>query len=149
MNVRVRAIIARGNELLLVKHKDPDGKPYGSWVLPGGKVEEGELIVDAIVREITEETGITPTIGRLLYVHQFSRGEIAEGPEFFFEVTNVGDFENIDLSATSHGLIEIAEIGFYDPTTLTNVLPEFIAELTQVTLPTQTELVIRRQGGSY
>lgn len=149
MNVRVRAIIIRGNELLLVQHKDLNGKPYDSWVLPGGKVDEGEMITDAIKRELIEETGVEPIIGRLLYVHQFARGGQAEGPEFFFEVTNPNDFGRIDLRATSHGLQEIAHIGFHEPQTLSNVLPEFLTSLTSDSLPASTELVIRTEGGAY
>ncbi len=42
--------------LVLVQQQgDPNLPPY--WVLPGGLVEAGELIVDALVREVQEEAG--------------------------------------------------------------------------------------------
>lgn len=149
MRTRVRAIIKRDNTLLLVKHKVPDGSAHGTWVLPGGGVEEGELITDAVRRELVEETGIIPTVGRLLFVHQFTRNGAAEGPEFFFHIENPSDYKAVDLSKTSHGEQEIAEIGFYDPRTLENVLPEFLIALAGQELPLETQLVIRDQGEGY
>ena len=146
MNIRVRAIICHEDKLLLVKHKDHNGWPYDTWVLPGGKVDEGEFITDAIKREMIEETGIEPEVGRLLYVHQFARNKKADGPEFFFEVLNGYDYINVDLSKTTHGKLEIAEIGFHDPSTIAGVLPEFLASLDATTLPKGTELIIRREG---
>lgn len=56
--VRVVALDARGNVLLL--HTRDVGNPaFGtSWELPGGGVETGETFVDAVVRELREETGL-------------------------------------------------------------------------------------------
>ena len=43
----------RLGELLLVKHKQR------GWELPQGRVEEGEALLDALHREVLEETGVT------------------------------------------------------------------------------------------
>jgi 8-oxo-dGTP diphosphatase len=50
-------IVVREGALLLVRYRDPDGSTY--LVGPGGALEEGENAVDAVVREVREETGVT------------------------------------------------------------------------------------------
>jgi ADP-ribose pyrophosphatase YjhB (NUDIX family) len=146
MKSRVRAIVKRGNELLLVQHKDPQGIPYNTWALPGGGIEDGEMLLDAIEREMIEETGIKPVIGKLMYVHQFKYAGVYQGPEFFFEIKNVSDYETIDLSKTTHGELELAQIGFFDPRTLDNVLPGFLKDIEKVDPANETQLVIRGEG---
>jgi 8-oxo-dGTP diphosphatase len=49
---------------LLVKRGHEPGA--GLWSLPGGRVEAGESDVEALVRELREETGLAVTPGRLL-----------------------------------------------------------------------------------
>ena len=54
----VDALIRDGNgRVLLIKRRNP---PPG-WALPGGFVDYGETVEDAVVREIHEETGLTLT----------------------------------------------------------------------------------------
>jgi len=92
--------------------------------MPGGGVEEGEALTDAIRREMIEETGVTPQVGNLLYIQQFSFKD-EEHLELFFHITNGEDYLQVDLSKTSHGTAEIAEIKFVDPAT-TVILPKFL-----------------------
>ena len=52
------AIVRLGPRFLLVQEKK-----YGaSWSIPGGRVEPGERIADACVREVLEETGISVSL---------------------------------------------------------------------------------------
>jgi 8-oxo-dGTP diphosphatase len=52
----VGALIFEGDAILLVERA---GEPLkGYWSLPGGLVETGELIEDAVRREVREETGL-------------------------------------------------------------------------------------------
>jgi ADP-ribose pyrophosphatase YjhB (NUDIX family) len=50
------AAIVRDGQLLLVKRLTPPEAE--SWSLPGGKVEFGEQLADAVAREIREELGV-------------------------------------------------------------------------------------------
>ncbi|MCB1475909.1 MAG: NUDIX hydrolase [Rhodobiaceae bacterium] len=53
----VSAAIFDGDRVLLLRR---EGAPYaGCWSLPGGKVEPGERLAEAVRREVLEETGIS------------------------------------------------------------------------------------------
>ncbi len=57
--VAVGILIRKSDDALLLSTR-PDGKPYaGYWEFPGGKVEAGESIEEALRRELHEELGIT------------------------------------------------------------------------------------------
>jgi 8-oxo-dGTP diphosphatase len=53
--IRVSAILRWQGRILLCRHEKP-GREY--WLLPGGGVNSGESLVDALQRELSEEVGI-------------------------------------------------------------------------------------------
>ncbi len=111
--INVRGIIYKNGKIFAQKLKHKDGM-NDFWSTPGGGLDDGEDLLTGLHREMIEETGVVPQIGRLLYIQQF--GDIEkEYLEFFFHITNADDYENADLTNTSHGLIEVAEHGFIDP----------------------------------
>ena len=57
--IRVSALLRWNDRLLLCRHEKP-GKEY--WLLPGGGVNIGESLVDALHRELLEEIGIEEEI---------------------------------------------------------------------------------------
>jgi mutator protein MutT len=75
----VGAIIQDKGALLLVRR---DREPArGQWSLPGGRVEPGESLREAVAREVREETGIDVEVGGLVGVAERivrdDEGEIA------------------------------------------------------------------------
>jgi ADP-ribose pyrophosphatase YjhB (NUDIX family) len=65
MRVRVTGVVVEDGRILLLNQDTDTGR---SWSLPGGKLEAGETLAQALVREMKEETGLDIEPGRLLYV---------------------------------------------------------------------------------
>src|SRR5690606_18627493 len=122
--VRVRAIIEHDGKFLFVQHPNHE---TGTYALPGGKLDEGEELVAGIEREVVEELGVQPIVGRLLYVQQLFMPD-HESLEFFFEVQNGQDFVDVRLETTTHGRLELEKALFIDPKQHP-VLPEFLGQL--------------------
>ena len=55
---------SKGEFLLLKRSEDSNTNP-GKWDLPGGKIEGEEILEEAVVREVWEETGITIVTGEI------------------------------------------------------------------------------------
>lgn len=83
----------------------------GLWGLPGGRVERGEALAHAAVREAAEEVGlrVDPSLLRPLGVARYDLGE-AHGVDFLF-LTRDWEGEPTPLENTS-------EVGWFDPGTL-------------------------------
>ena len=64
------AVVLRGDEVLLTQLSERTGWP-GQWTLPGGGIDHGEDPRGALLREVMEETGQVPTLGRVLDVHSW------------------------------------------------------------------------------
>ncbi|HET7627998.1 MAG TPA: NUDIX hydrolase [Bacillales bacterium] len=65
LQVRVTGILIEDERLLLVRQKVSESR---NWSLPGGRVEAGETLEEALMREIMEETGLHTKVVKLLYV---------------------------------------------------------------------------------
>ena len=68
VELTVLCLVEDGDRILLQNRVKKDWRGY---TLPGGHVEPGESFVDAVIREMKEETGLTVTDPRLAGVKQF------------------------------------------------------------------------------
>lgn len=62
----VGVVCRRGDDVLLIKRGREPLK--GKWSIPGGKIDFGETVRDAALRELKEETGVEARIIRLIDV---------------------------------------------------------------------------------
>lgn len=108
-----------GSYLLQVRVKN-DWKGY---TLPGGHIEPGESIVEAVIREMKEETGLTIKNPRLCGVKQFPidggryivflfetdqfEGELADSEEGKMHWIKDSDLSNVNLVNDFEELIEV------------------------------------------
>lgn len=121
--IRTRGIILHNNELLVVKH----APEYTFYALPGGHLEYGENLHECTSRELIEELGVKPEIGRLLYVNNFIDDDGTQSVEFFFEIINSSEYRNIDGLERTHAH-EIVEMIWLKQNEDLNLLPKKVLE---------------------
>ncbi len=84
--VRIRAcgIAVHQNSVLLVRHKGL-GESNELWSFPGGGVEFGESLENALEREFLEETGLEVSAGKQMFVYEFIKKPL-HAVEIYFRV---------------------------------------------------------------
>lgn len=87
LRVRASGLLVKDEKILLVKLRSPISND-DIWTPPGGGVEFGESIHEALKREFKEETGLYVEVGKLIHIN-----ELLEVPfhamEFYFWVEEV------------------------------------------------------------
>ena len=78
--VAVGGVAVADGRLLLVKRGR--GVAAGRWSLPGGRLEPGESLVEAVARELAEETGIAVEVGALCGIAE------RRGPGYHYVICN-------------------------------------------------------------
>lgn len=88
--VSAYAVVAKGNAVLLIKNKNE--KLYD---VPGGGVDLGETIEQALKRELIEEAGATAKIGKLLHLQEgffkHANGMYYQTIQLFYESKLIGN----------------------------------------------------------
>lgn len=118
--------LVHDDERILVQERVKDD--WKGLVLPGGHIEVGESVVDAVVREIKEETGLTISGPKLCGIKQFPlregdyslgrylvflfeardfEGDLVSSEEGEMYWINKKDLDKYDLVEDFHDLIEV------------------------------------------
>jgi ADP-ribose pyrophosphatase YjhB (NUDIX family) len=105
----VAAVIwnARGDVLLIRRGKEPR---KGQWSLPGGKLEFGESLVEGVLREVREETGLEVEILGLVDVAETIRDAAAGAAEDHFVLI---DYSARVISGTAEAASDAADARWF------------------------------------
>ena len=68
--IRVAGLLVQAGHVLLVKHHSHD-----FWLLPGGRLDDDESLVDCAIRELREETGIRVRCQGPIFLGDFLSGK--------------------------------------------------------------------------
>ena len=120
VELTVLCLLHQNGQYLLQDRVKKDWKGY---TLPGGHIEVGESIVDAVIREMKEETGLTVLNPRLCGVKQFPiedgryivflyeatqyEGELCSSSEGKMHWIRVEELNKINLVNDFHDLLEV------------------------------------------
>ncbi len=110
----VVGIVRRGDQLLLVKNQADGAESI--WSLPGGVIEAGETLADALKREMAEETGLSVETFQLAYVTEnFIEQFDAHSLVTYFECTFRGELlpNDPDREVVDCQWVPIEQLGDY------------------------------------
>jgi 8-oxo-dGTP diphosphatase len=111
-----------GNKVLMVKNAGRE-----TWSLPGGAVECGETLQQAVIREVKEETGFTIEVGNIIAVNEKFFSNLDEHAIILtFAATIIGGEEHIQYKDE---ILEISWIDIHRADELMPVYPSGIASL--------------------
>ena len=114
---RVSGAVIKGDKILMASHRSDDGKQF--WIFPGGGIEEGENIHQALIREMKEETGYHVEVKDLLFVDEaIAPDGSTSAVQLVFHVEETGG----ELKPGSHDLYDYVPVRFvkYDEISMDN-----------------------------
>ena len=116
-------VLNERRELLLQRRSD-----NGQWGLPGGSVEIGESVTEAIQREVEEETGLRVEVVRLVGVYSDPKLQVVRYPDgqviHFINTC----FECRIVGGRLRTCPETVELAYFEPA----ALPQMLAPLYQI-----------------
>ncbi len=100
------ALVLHDGKILLVQRRDD-----GLWAMPGGLVEVGETVADAVTRELWEETGVRAKPARWLGAWDSRRVGTRSRMQLIHMVLLMGEIDTAGLVAETN---ETAAVAFHD-----------------------------------
>ena len=119
--IRVSAILRWRGRMLLCRHEKP-GREY--WLLPGGGVNSGESLVDALHRELAEEIGLeddVPVEGPVAIVDSISPVR-SFAPKHVVHIIFAGDLTGRSLEAVTSRDVAVRGHRLFAPDELVDVV---------------------------
>lgn len=111
----VRLIIPDSEGKILILRRTNTSHAQGAWCLPGGKVDYGETVEHAVIKELKEETSLDCTSSTFLFYNDSLPDE--EGGmhciNFFFQCSVRGDI-NLNDESGQYAWIGPDDISKYD-----------------------------------
>jgi ADP-ribose pyrophosphatase YjhB (NUDIX family) len=111
--IDVRGVVFRDAKILLVQEKLDNYR----WTLPGGWADIGESPSEAIVREITEESGYRTRADKLLALYDRNKHDHPPFPfhayKAFFRCELIDTERHVDPAQTSASFAETGEVGWF------------------------------------
>ena len=84
--VGVGAVIVKDGRAVIIKRAND---PYkGQWSIPGGRVELGESLADAVRREMREETGLDVEVGPVIEVFERIQRDAEQRIRYHFVIVD-------------------------------------------------------------
>jgi len=106
--VGVGAVVMKNSKVLLIKRAYPPAE--GMWAIPGGVVEAGERLAEAVVRELEEETGLRGRPIGVIYVDEVI---VREGPSVRYHYVLL-DFLVVDVVGSLRPGGDAAAVSWFD-----------------------------------
>ncbi len=124
----VGAVILKNDKILLVKRKfEPKAR---FWTLPGGMVELGESLDQALKREIREECGIKIEPQKIIDVIDYIERDEDDQVKYHYLLV---DFQAEQIGGTLSPSSDVLDAGWFD-----------LSELSGLTLPEITQEFLKK-----
>jgi len=94
--VAAHGLIKKDGKYLVTKRPSNDDYMPNFWDTPGGTIDFGEKIIDALVREIKEETDLTVKIGNVIFCHNHVSGQERHQFELVYLCEHIGGEIKLD-----------------------------------------------------
>ncbi len=102
-------IVNKNNDVLLLKRASKERMHAGKYDLPGGTMEQGETVEQALIREVREETGLEIANAELIKISEYPEGH-ERSDELkalrFVVKYNGDDFKDVVLNEAEHTKFE-------------------------------------------
>ena len=111
----VRVIVRNTEGRVLILKRQPSGYGAGQWCLPGGKVEYGETVEQAVRKELKEETSLDCLEATFLFYQDSLAPEPGKihGINLYFACRTVGEIE-LNEESTEFRWISREELAGFD-----------------------------------